>query len=317
MYIGFDIGGTKCAVTLADTAGNIQKKIRFDTTTAAETQEKLLLAAEELARGQRVIAAGISCGSPLDSEKGVILSPPNLPGWDRVPITEMVTKRLGVPAFLCNDANACALAEWKYGAGQGTRHMIFLTFGTGFGAGLILDGRLYEGRDGMAGEIGHVGLSEQGPVGYGREGAAEGYCSGGGIAQIGQTLARAAIQKGTPASFCPTLADLPAITARSVAEAADGGDEVAREVYRISGRRLGQALGILIDLFNPECIVIGSVFKRAEHLLRPAMEESLGKYGIAASVAGCRILPAVHDGDLGDLAAIAIAAMNAEKNGLV
>lgn len=317
MYIGLDIGGTKCAVTLADLEGNIQKKIRFDTTTAAETQEKLLLAAAELAKGQKITAVGVSCGSPLDSERGVILSPPNLPGWDNVPITRMVEERLGVPAFLCNDANACALAEWKYGAGQGTRHMIFLTFGTGFGAGLILDGRLYEGRDGMAGEIGHVGLSEQGPVGYGREGAAEGYCSGGGIAQIGQTLARAAIQKGAPASFCPTLADLPAITAQKIAAAADLGDEVAKEVYRTSGRRLGQALAILIDLFNPECIVIGSVFKRAEHLLRPAMEESLAALGIPASVKGCRILPAVHDADLGDLAAIAIAAMGAEKNGLV
>lgn len=317
MYIGLDIGGTKCAVTLADLGGNIQKKIRFDTTTAAETQERLLSAAEELAKGQRITAVGVSCGSPLDSEKGVILSPPNLPGWDNVPITRMVEERLGVPAFLCNDANACALAEWKYGAGQGARHMIFLTFGTGFGAGLILDGRLYEGRDGMAGEIGHVGLSEQGPVGYGREGAAEGYCSGGGIAQIGQTLARAAIQKGAPASFCPTLADLPAITAQKIAAAADLGDEVAKEVYRTSGRRLGQALAILIDLFNPECIVIGSVFKRAEHLLRPAMEESLAALGIPASVKGCRILPAVHDADLGDLAAIAIAAMGAEKNSLV
>ena len=317
MYIGLEIGGTKCAVTLADTKGNILKKIRFATEGAKETQEALLRAAEELSEGEKILAVGVSCGSPLDSEKGLILSPPNLPGWDNVPITQMVEERLGVPAFLCNDANACALAEWKYGAGQGTRHMIFLTFGTGFGAGLILDGRLYEGRDGMAGEIGHVALADFGPVGYGRPGAAEGYCSGGGIAQLGQIYARAAIQRGEPAAFCPTLDDLSSVTAQSIAAAADGGDAVAKEVYRVSGEKLGHALGILIDLFNPECIVIGSVFKRAEHLLRPAMEESLAKSGIAASVKGCRILPAVHDADLGDLAAIAIAAMGAEKRGLV
>ena len=104
------------------------------------------------------MAIGVSCGSPLDSEKGMILSPPSLPGWDNVPITAWLSRRYRAPAFLENDANACALAEWRFGAGQGCRSMGFLTFGTGFGAGLILDGRLYRGAGGMAGEIGMSGI---------------------------------------------------------------------------------------------------------------------------------------------------------------
>ena len=96
------------------------------------------------------MAIGVSCGSPLDSEKGMILSPPNLPGWDNVPITAWLSRRYRAPAFLENDAKACALAEWRFGAGQGCRSMVFLTFGTGFGAGLFLDGRLYRGKTGVA-----------------------------------------------------------------------------------------------------------------------------------------------------------------------
>ena len=129
-----------------------------------------------------ISAIGISCGGPLNSKKGVILSPPNLPGWDNIEIVNIIKDRLDVPAKLQNDANACALAEWKYGAGRGSNNMIFLTFGTGFGAGLILDGRLYNGVNCMSGEIGHVRLTEYGPVGYGKAGSCEGYCSGGGIA---------------------------------------------------------------------------------------------------------------------------------------
>ena len=96
---------------------------------------------------------GISCGGPLDASSGVILSPPNLPGWDNVKIVQMIEEKFGVPCGLQNDANACALAEWRFGAGKGTKNMIFLTFGTGMGAGLILDGKLYAGTNGMAGEI--------------------------------------------------------------------------------------------------------------------------------------------------------------------
>ena len=132
MKIGVDIGGTKCAVVLGDEE-KIVNKIKFATTSCKETIENIIKAIEQIGEGD---AIGISCGGPLDSEKGIIMSPPNLPDWDNVHITEILSERFGIPAYLCNDANACALAEWKYGAGRGTKNMVFFTFGTGLGASL-------------------------------------------------------------------------------------------------------------------------------------------------------------------------------------
>ena len=183
-YIGIDIGGTKCAVTRGS-GTNIEDKIRFDTTGRDETLARIFDATTQLMT-HGVTAIGVSCGGPLDAKRGVILSPPNLPDWDDVHITELLQNRFGVGAYLCNDADACALAEWRYGAGVGTDSMIFLTFGTGIGAGLILNGRLYSGACGMAGEIGRVSLYEDGHIGYNKRGSVEGYCTAGGIAQYGK-----------------------------------------------------------------------------------------------------------------------------------
>ena len=169
-FIGIDIGGTKCAVVKGDLNG-ITDKISFATEGCEGTLARIFDAVESLLPAT---AIGISCGGPLDDRRGVILSPPNLPGWDEVYITDMLRDRFSIPAYLCNDANACALAEWKFGAGRGSRNMIFLTFGTGLGAGLILDGRLYSGTSGMAGEVGHVRLDDDGPVGFGKRGSFEG-----------------------------------------------------------------------------------------------------------------------------------------------
>ena len=145
-----------------------------------------MMARHNLSAGN-VQALGISCGGPLNSKTGRVLSPPNLFGWDDIPIVEMMEARYGIPTALQNDANACALAEWRFGAARGFENVIFCTFGTGMGAGLILNGRLYEGTTGMAGEIGHLRLSEHGPVGFGKEGSFEGFCSGGGIAQFAKS----------------------------------------------------------------------------------------------------------------------------------
>ena len=180
---GIDIGGTKCALVSGDDAGNVLFRREIRTRECAGWREVLGALFEALPE-QRPEAVGISCGGPLDAARGLILSPPNLPGWDEVPIVGAVSGRFGVPAFLQNDANACALAEWRFGAGRGARNMVFLTFGTGFGAGLILDGKLYSGTNDMAGEIGHVRCEPDGPVGYGKAGSFEGFCSGGGIEQL-------------------------------------------------------------------------------------------------------------------------------------
>ena len=303
MYTGIDIGGTKCAVLIGD-GQNVHKKIRFETTTPKETLSRIFAAGEELGVGERI---GISCGGPLDSKKGLILSPPNLLGWDEVPIVKLCETRFGVPAYLCNDANACALAEWKYGAGKGTENMIFLTFGTGMGAGIIAGGRLINGTCGSAGEVGHLRLDTNGPVGFGKTGSFEGFCSGGGLAQIGRTLALEKLQCGQTTAYCDCYDALSSITAKSLAEAAFAGDATATEVYRICGTYLGKGLSLLVDILNPEVIVIGSVFSRAEVLLRPHMEKVMREECLAPSLAACRVVPAALGESIGDLAALAVA----------
>lgn len=194
--IGLDIGGTKCAVLLGQLTGNgeikVLDKVVYATAEYATPDKMLpqlkfgisdLLKKNKLVYGD-ISSIGISCGGPLDSKRGVVLSPPNLPGWDEVYIVKYFEDQLSIPTAVQNDANACALAEWKFGAGRGTQNMIFLTFGTGLGAGLIIDGRLYSGTNDNAGEVGHIRLDNFGPVGYGKTGSFEGFCSGGGIANL-------------------------------------------------------------------------------------------------------------------------------------
>lgn len=305
-YVGIDIGGTKCAVVRADEGGKVVEKIRFDTVGFKETLDKIIDGVNKL-KTPITECVGISCGGPLDSVHGVVLSPPNLPGWDDVPITKIVKDRTGLDASLCNDANACALAEWMYGAGRGTKNMVFLTFGTGMGAGLILDGRLYEGTLGLAGEVGHLRLAQSGPVGFGKAGSFEGFCSGGGIARLARQMALDAIKKGAPPSYCESAGALISVTAKSVAEAAYAGDKTAKAVYRKSGDILGRGLALIIDMINPEVIVIGSVFARAETLLRPPMERSLEREAIGASLGVCKIVPAALGDSIGDIAAVSVA----------
>lgn len=302
MLIGVDIGGTKSAVTLGDRAGNILKKIRFATTDCKETVEKILKCARELAEGQKIEACGVSCGGPLDEKQGIILSPPNLPDWDKVPIKKLLEEALGCPCLLRNDANACALAEWRYGAGEGCENMIFLTFGTGLGAGIIANGQLLSGANGNAGEAGHIRLAKSGPIGYGKEGSFEGFCSGGGLAQLGAEAAMRAKEKGD----APEWAEDPSDIAK-IAEAARAGEPYAKEIFRLCGERLGEGLSVLIDILNPERIVIGSIFARCEDLLRAPMEQMLDREALSISREICKVMPAALGEKIGDAAALAVA----------
>lgn len=323
MYkIGIDIGGTKCAVVLGEINGSDVKIIGssfFPTikdntwkTTLAKIEEEIVKLTE-LTENTNLITSitsiGISCGGPLDSKNGIIMSPPNLIGWDDVHITEYFEKKYRIKTILENDANACALAEWKFGAAKdrNLKNVIFLTFGTGFGAGLILNGRLYSGTNGMAGEIGHVRAEKSGfPVGYGKSGSFEGFCSGGGIAQIAKIKLLELFQMGQKASFCENIEDIDRITAKDVAEAAKTGDELALEIYAVSGEYLGYALALLIDLINPEMIIIGSIYRRCEDLLRNRCEEIIKKEAIKYAASVCEITPAFLGDDIGLYAALAL-----------
>jgi len=185
--------------------------------------------------------------------------------------------------------------------------MVFCTMGTGFGAGLILDGRLYSGTTDLAGEIGHIRLSDQGPVGFTKRGSVEGWCSGGGIAQIGKTAALEKLQAGKKCAYCSSLSELDTVTAKTVGDAADAGDSTAIGVYRECGRYLGKALSMVIDLLNPEFIVIGSIFVRSENQIRSAMQSVIDAECIPAAAAACKVVPAKLGEKLGDIAALSVA----------
>jgi glucokinase len=303
MYLGFDIGGTKCAVCIGDAQGKVIAKRSFATEEPKgpdQAVEQLIAAAKELLAEHpgKPEGVGISCGSPLDPELGVIQAPANLPSWKDVPIVTIVRDRLGLPAWLENDANAGALAEFWFGAGRGARNVVFCTFGTGMGAGLILDGRLYRGTNVYAGEIGHLRLAPYGPVGCRKPGSFEGFCSGGGIAQVAR--AERISWDG------PTLlGESP--SARDVGEAAGRGDALALRILDITGRYLGHGLAIVLDVLNPQVVVLGSIFARCEKFLRPPMDEVLRAEALPQTYSVCRVVPAQLGESIGDIAALAIA----------
>ena len=313
MYLlGFDIGGTKCAVVTAVWDGeNISilqnEKCSTDFSIAPQEMISKLISLADGILEQKPDRIGISCGGPLDSSRGIILGPPNLPGWDHVAIVEQLEQHYGVHAKLQNDANACAVAEWKFGAGKGCRNMVFMTFGTGLGAGFILDGKLYSGTNGNAGELGHIRLSEFGPVGFGKAGSFEGFCSGNGIAQLGYFKALEKIQQGEYPLYFQKGDPISNITAKSIADAARAGDETAIDVYRTCGAYLGKGLAMIIDLLNPEKIVIGSIFSRSRDLLWESTEEVVKEEALMQSASCCEIVPAELGEQIGDYAAIAVA----------
>lgn len=321
MIAGIDIGGTKCAVILGEELEgklHVRERVVFPTfgTDVRYGYEKVInkmfftldnLLARYHLLAKDLYGVGISCGGPLDSRAGVIMSPPNLPGWDNVKIRDMFEKKYKVTTKVQNDANACAIAEWKYGAGQGYDNLIFLTCGTGMGAGLILDGRLYSGTCDMAGEVGHVRLENHGPVGFGKSGSFEGFCSGGGIAMLARTRVMEVLQMGGKVSFCETMDNLGDITAKVVGDAAEAGDELALAIYRESGQYLGRGIAMLVDILNPQLIIIGSIFVRSRDLLWPHAREVMERECLSHSHRAVKVVPAVLGEELGDFAALSVA----------
>jgi glucokinase len=310
---GVDIGGTTCSVALGEADGgdvSMLREAEFPTPGSPErTLQRLQGELDDLieAGGSHPEAVGISCGGPLDSDRGVVYAPPNLPEWDGIDVVTPFADRFGVPTALQNDANAGALAEWQWGAGRDYDNIVFLTFGTGMGAGLVLDGSLYVGENDMAGEIGHVRLENEGPIGYRKAGSFEGFCSGGGIAQLARDRAETALEAGSPPSFCASRDDLPAVTAERVGKAAQAGDELARDIFRDVGARLGEGLAVLVDVLNPGLIVIGSIYLRQQSFLEPAAREILREEAIERSRAVCEVAPAGLGEQVGEFASLAVA----------
>ena len=321
MYsLGIDIGGTKCAVILGkgelseSTDGFIIDKIKFPTDVKrgwkAVLNEILEMGDELISRNNiksiDLIGVGISCGGPLDSKRGTINCPPNLPDWDNVPIVKIVSEHFGVRCVLHNDANACAVAEWRFGAGKGYNNLVFLTFGTGMGAGLILDGRLYCGTNDCAGEVGHIRLAEDGPIGYGKAGSFEGFCSGGGIKNLAILTAKKYLTENKKSTLFKTEEDIEKLDAKVVAEAMYQGDEFAKEVYTKCAEYLGRGLSIIIDIINPEAVVIGSIYERNQDFFSEIVNEIIKKEALSFNADVCEILPAKLGDSIGDFAALGV-----------
>ena len=311
-WLGVDIGGTKTAVVLAHEPPAMLTRIEFPTLPQQGPDRAIALIKQSIHEAlhktgidkSQVGAIGVSCGGPLDQRAGVIQAPPNLSTWVDIPITAILRDEFGLECRLENDADAGAVAENRYGAGRGTRHMVFLTMGTGLGAGIIADGRLLRGASGQAGEIGHVRLSPHGPVGYHKAGSVEGWASGGGMAQAAAREVQAAIQRGETTALA---AKVDKLTARDVTEAAHHGDALAIRIIESTGHRLGEALAILVDLLNPERIVIGGLAMRmGETLLAPA-RQTMAREALPGSAKLCEVVPASLGEAIGDVAAICIA----------
>ena len=311
MYIGLDIGGTKCAAVLGNLTEEVEILDKITFPTAGKTPDEILdLFSQfiiEKQKSYKIDGIGIACGGPLDSKKGIIKKPPSLPLWDGIEIVKYFQDKFGIKTFLKNDADACAVAEWKYGAGKGTENMIFITFGTGFGSGLILNGRLYSGTNDNAGEIGHVRLRKSGPVGYNKAGSCEGFCSGSGIRRLALIELEKLKKKGLLPDFVEKVGGEDNITAKTLAEHARLGDAFCKRVYTISGTMLGETLSILIDLFNPQKIVIGGVFMRSGDLLYPHAEKIIKKESLVYSQQVVQVVPAKLSENIGDVSALVVA----------
>lgn len=291
MYLlGIDIGGSKVSISIGDFSGVIMDRTRFPTpSTYDEFLELSFALVARYIHRQPVKAIGISCAGPLDTKKGRILSPANLPSFNGVPIVNDFIVQFHLPVFLENDANASALAEWKWGNGRGKKNIIFLTFGTGLAAGLILDGKLYRGSTGFAGEVGHVRLSKKGPSCHRKTGSFESFCSGNGLSCLFE------FNHGVR------------YTAKEICEKAAQGDEKALAVIDKSATYLGQGIAMLCDILNPECIIIGSIYSQAEDLFKTKMKEVLHKEALSETIEALEIFPCWLKDDLGDMAALGVA----------
>jgi glucokinase len=274
--VGIDLGGTKIrsVVTLAD--GSIQgEDVRATDADGGQDvvvdrlvgSARSAVAASDIPH-DTIVAVGVTAPGTVDFDEGVLHQPPNLPGWDAVPLARLLRERLDRPVFLENDANAAAYGEWRYGAGVGLRHLIYLTISTGIGAGLILNGQMYRGADGAAGELGHMTIDVNGPPhNCGMIGCLEVLASGTSIAR----MAHEAVATGRAELLARLAAQSGELTAHEVAEAADAGDLAAQEILARASMCLGVGLANYINIFNPEAIVVGGgVTRIGRQFLEPA-----------------------------------------------
>ena len=310
--VGIDIGGTKLAVVIANSDGRILNKIRQPTKSYKGFEYAIrlifdmidqLLHLEQLTRDQ-VLSIGISCGGPLDTQTGVVYSPPNLPDWEAIPLADIVESEFKIRPVIENDANAGALAEWRFGAGRGYNHVVFMTMSTGIGAGIVVDGRILHGASDCAGEVGHQVLIPNGPVcGCGNRGCLEAICSGPAIAKRAQEKVRK-----NPHTKILDLVDgnIAMIRSEEVLEAAKSADPLALDLIKEVSFYMGWGIANLVNIVNPDIVLVGTIAVAAGDLLLEPIRRTVLDMSMQRPGGIVKIMPAQLGQHIGDLAAISL-----------
>jgi glucokinase len=313
--LGVDLGGTNIVVGAISRDGDRQIGMRSGPTQSElgveSVVERIAKMVEEViaeviatagATRDDILGVGIGAPGPLDRERGVVVVAPNL-GWRQYPLRDAVSEKLGLPATLDNDANCATLGEWWQGAARGARHVVGLTIGTGIGGGIIIDGKLHHGASDVAGEIGHTTIDLTGRYcRCGNYGCLEAYASGPAIAQ----RAREALERDEVSALHRIVeGDLSRLTAATVYEAAKSGDALARELVRDTATFLGAGIANLLNVFNPDVVVIaGGVTQAGEPLFDPLRAE-VRRRAFRPAVDACRIVPGELPGTAGVVGAVA------------
>ena len=315
--VGIDIGGTKLATVVADKTGHILGKVRKPTHSEKGPEYAIGLlfdmvreVVSQVGLEQTSISAiGVSCGGPLDTKTGIVYSPPNLPGWDALPLKALLESEFQVPVIIENDANASALAEFRFGGGRGYSAVLYMTMSTGIGGGIVIDGQVYHGANDSAGEVGHQILLPNGPrCGCGKRGCLEALCSGPAIAR----RAQAAIQKQRKSGKSPTalltLADgrIETVKSEHVLAAARTGDALALELVQETAYYMGWGIANLVNILNPDIVLLGTIAVAAGDLLLDPIRETVSKFAMTRPAEVVHIAPAQLGDALGDLAAVAL-----------
>ncbi|PYM34894.1 MAG: hypothetical protein DME15_07585 [Candidatus Rokuibacteriota bacterium] len=308
--VGIDIGGTNIvAGTVAEDGSELLGLVSEPTFSEQGADAvltrivKLTRASMATARGKEIAGVGIGSPGPLDTKTGVVLLTPNL-GWTNFPLRDRLTQALGLPAALDNDANCAIFGEWWRGAARGADHVVGLTIGTGIGGGIVLGGEVYRGASDIAGEIGHMTIDSTGRLcKCGNYGCLEAYASGPAIA----ARAVEGIRPGADTSLPKYVnGDLSKITAQVVYEAAHDGDEYAREVVKDTAKFLGAGVASIINIFNPQVVVVcGGVTLAGDRLFEPLRAE-VRRRAFKPAVEVCRIVPGELTGTAGVYGAAAV-----------
>jgi len=309
--LGIDIGGTKIAVCIGDENGNVQVEQRFPTD-ANDPQATLERAAEvvvELIEKagltlDQIDTIGISSPGPMCSKRRMILKTPNMKGWDHFKIGDFIEEKFNRPTFMQNDANGAGLAEYLFGASKG-KDLIYLTMSTGIGAGIVLDGKVLSGTNDLGGEVGHMTLDLNGPLcGCGKTGCWEATCGGKNVAD--QIRAEIVANNIQTAVLAEAGGDPAKISMKEICAAVRAGDVYAVEKWNGFIEKMAHAVGVLLQCFNPEAIVMGTIAIYDGDLFIPQMIERIPKYAWKNALEVCTI-EATELKNIGELSALAVA----------